>query len=256
VPPRKKAAAKPPPLTDADVTSLRSRVQAGEKPRVIVRTASAAVPAGTRGNVIRVGNPADGEFIVVGLGKDQVPFAPNELALSARNGRVMAAPTPAKKSTGTTSARSGRARAAPPAKAAKKPTRPGPAAARATAARAAAAKSAVKVTSTARKRTTAAPRGRGKSRRTLPPLVVTLRFNNDQWTVEAVRGARRLAKATPVRPGAVKAFADLVDEPTVRDALTETVESSRSVVEERAAALRAELLAAEAALKEYEARRR
>ncbi|HET9187018.1 MAG TPA: hypothetical protein VFN80_03620 [Acidothermaceae bacterium] len=54
----------------------------------------------------------------------------------------------------------------------------------------------------------------------------------------------------------MKAFADLVDESAVRDALTETIESCRSVVEERAASLRAELEAAEAALKEYEAKRR
>ena len=85
---------------------------------------------------------------------------------------------------------------------------------------------------------------------------MTLRFGEGEWTVEASRGARRLAKSTPIRPGAVKAFADLVDEPTVSEALTETIESCRSVVEERAAALRAELLAAEAALEEYDARKR
>jgi hypothetical protein len=54
----------------------------------------------------------------------------------------------------------------------------------------------------------------------------------------------------------VKAFADHVDEPAGRDALTETVESCRAVVEERALKLRAELEAAEASLKEYDARRR
>src|SRR6478672_5135902 len=84
VPPRKKAAARPPALTAEDVAGLRARLSAGEKPRVIVRAASAAVPAGTRGNVIRMGNPKEGEFIVVRLGRDEVPFAPNELALSAR----------------------------------------------------------------------------------------------------------------------------------------------------------------------------
>ncbi|MDQ1696471.1 MAG: hypothetical protein QOJ03_1824, partial [Frankiaceae bacterium] len=41
-----------------------------------------------------------------------------------------------------------------------------------------------------------------------------------------------------------------------RDALSQTVASSRAVVEERAQKLRAELHAAETALKEYEARRR
>jgi hypothetical protein len=101
------------------------------------------------------------------------------------------------------------------------------------------------------KRTAAAAK-----RKALPPLVVVLRFTKGDWTVEAARGARRVSKAVPVRPGAVKAFADLVEDGAVREALTETIESCRSVVEERAAALRAELVAAEAALKDYDARRR
>jgi len=85
---------------------------------------------------------------------------------------------------------------------------------------------------------------------------VTLRFTDGEWSVEAQRGARRLARPSALRPGAVKAFADLDDDPEVREALTETVESCRAVVEERAAKLRAELEAAEASLQEYEARRR
>jgi hypothetical protein len=83
-----------------------------------------------------------------------------------------------------------------------------------------------------------------------------MRFADSRWTIEAQRGSRRLAKAQPLRPGAVSAFAEHVDEESVRDALVETVESCRAVVEEKAAVLRAELDAAEAALREYDARRR
>jgi hypothetical protein len=240
VPPRKKAPAGPPALTDGDVADLRARLSAGEKPRVVVRTASAAVPAGTRGNVVRIGNPNDGEFIVVRLGRDEVPFAPSELAVGGRGGRPAAASAAA-------------APAAPaPARAAKKPAAPAKRAAPvkrsapAPAKRPAAAKK-----SAPPKRTAAAAK-----RKALPPLVVVLRFTEGDWTVEAARGARRVSKAVPVRPGAVKAFADLVEDGAVREALTETIESCRSVVEERAAALRAELVAAEAALKDYDARRR
>ncbi|MDQ1685521.1 MAG: hypothetical protein QOC82_2258, partial [Frankiaceae bacterium] len=97
MPPRKKAAAGPPALTDGDVADLRARLTGGDKPRVVVRTASAAVPAGTRGNVVRIGNPSDGEFIVVRLGRDEVPFAPSELAVGGRGGRPakVAPPPPA-----------------------------------------------------------------------------------------------------------------------------------------------------------------
>jgi hypothetical protein len=232
VPPRKKAPAGPPALTDADVADLRARLAAGDKPRVVVRTASAAVPAGTGGNVVRMGNPSDGEFVVVRLGRDEVPFAPSELAVGGRGGRpAKAAPAPpapprapAKKAPA--------ARKAGPPPPAKKSAPPAPA-----------------------KRRAASPPTAAK-RKTLPPLVVTLRFTDGDWTVEASRGARRVSRAVPVRPGAVKAFADLVEDGAVREALTETIESCRSVVEERAAALRAELQAAEAALKDYESRRR
>jgi len=235
VPPRKKAPPGPPALTDGDVAGLRARLSAGEKPRVVVRTASAAVPAGTRGNVVRIGNPSDGEFIVVRLGRDEVPFAPNELAAGGRGGRPAKAapPAPVKK------AAAKKASAAAPAKKATAP------------AKKAAAPAPAKKAPTRAKRPVAAAK-----RKALPPLVVTLRFTDGDWTVEASRGARRVSKAVSVRPGAVKAFADLVEDGAVREALTETIESCRSVVEERAAALRAELEMAEAALKDYDARRR
>jgi hypothetical protein len=79
-----------------------------------------------------------------------------------------------------------------------------------------------------------------------------MRFRDGDWTVEAQRGARRLSRASSLRPGAVSAFAEHVDDDAVREALVETVDSCRAVVEERAAALRAELGAAEAALRDYE----
>jgi hypothetical protein len=245
VPVRKKASPAPPKLTDADVDVLRARVQAGEKPRVLVRAASAAVPAGTRGNIVRIGKPSEGEYVVVRLGKDEVPFAPSELAMTGRPG-ALAPPPPAKKAPA--------AKKAAPATKPTTATKPAPAARKAAPAAPVPAKRPSPASKPPARSGTSKRAAAG--RRTPPPLIVTLRFHEGEWSVEAVRGARRLAKPSGVRPGAVKAFADLLDEETVRDALTETIESCRSVVEERAAALRAELVAAEAALKEYEARRR
>jgi hypothetical protein len=195
-----------------------------------------------------MGNPKEGEFIVVRLGRDEVPFAPNELALSARGKTATATAAksaPTKSATAKSTAPKKTSRPA----AAKKVTRPKPAPARTAAAKAAPAKAAPARTTTRRasKRT---------SRRGQHPLTVTLRFVDGIWTVEAQRGSRRLARASALRPGAVKAFAEYVDEPTVRDAISEIVESGRTVAAERAAKLRAELEAAEASLQEYEARRR
>jgi hypothetical protein len=272
VPPRKKTAAAP-PLTDADVKDLAFRVKGGDSPRVIVRSASAAVPAGTRGNVIRIGNPSEGEYIVVRLGRDQVPFAPNELSLSTR-GRTASSTTtaatakpaaaPAKK-TAAASSRPSRASVRSTAKAATKTTKSSPARSVKTtpaksAPRAAAKETAKaapsRTTPTAARRTTSRSSSRRGKGRSPQPLTVTMRFADSRWTIEAQRGSRRLAKAQPLRPGAVSAFAEHVDEEAVRDALVETVESCRAVVEEKAAVLRAELESAEAALREYDAKRR
>lgn len=83
---------------------------------------------------------------------------------------------------------------------------------------------------------------------------MTLRFDGDGWSAEATRGARRLARPAPLRPGAVGALAEHVDDEALRTALVDTVEACRAVVEDRAARLRAELQDAEAALRDYETR--
>jgi hypothetical protein len=164
-----------------------------------------SVAAGTRGNVVRLGDPKDNEYVVVRLGRDEVPFAPSELSLSTRSKSTVVAPPPP-------------AKPAPPAP---RPRRKAP---------------------------TPVPR------RATPPLTVTLRFRGDEWTVEAQRGSRRVSRPGPLRPGAVSAFAEHVDDDVIRDALVETVDSCRAVVEQRAAALRAELQEAEAALRAYESK--
>ncbi|HVT63637.1 MAG TPA: DUF6319 family protein [Mycobacteriales bacterium] len=211
--PTRRTPATPPALSDEDVASLREKVKSGEKPRVVIRAASAAVAAGTRGNVIKVGNPKEGEYIVVRLGKDEVPFAPNELGIPGRS----APPAP---------------RSVAPVKA--------PATASA-APRQVAKRSPVK---------------RSAPGKRVAPITVTLRFRDSGWTVEAQRGSRRLARPTPLRPGAVSALADHLDDEGLREALVEAVDSCRSVVEAERAALRAKLEAAEAALRDYDAKPR
>lgn len=247
MPTRKKASPKPPALTTDDVSWLRSQVGSGDKPPVIVRAASAAVPAGTRGHVIRMGPASEGEFIVVRLGRDEVPFAPAELALSprARSGSRTPAKAAAAKRVAAKSAGVKRTTAT---RAATRPAKKAPAKAAPSAAPAKAA--APKRTPAPKARRTTAKRGAAQ------PLTVTVKFGDGRWTVEAQRGSRRLAKPSQLRPGAVKAFADLVDEEAIRGAITDIVESGRAVIEERAQKLRAELQAAEESLRDFEARRR
>jgi hypothetical protein len=223
-----------------------------------------------------MGNPSEGEFIVVRLGRDEVPFAPPELALSPR-ARSAVKFTPGKTAA---AAKSAPAKSAPPRKTAgRKSTAKKATATRTTAApakeqaakaapvraasvnaapakaarvKAVPAKAAAATTmrSATRRRRTSGKRGAAQ------PLTVTVRYADDRWTVEAQRGSRRLTRPSQLRPGAVKAFAELVDDDAIRDAITGIVESGRAVIEERALKLRAELELAEASLRDYESRRR
>lgn len=201
-----RASSVPPSLTDDDLTDLRAKLAADEKPRVVVLVASAAVPAGTRGNVIRLGDPADTEYIVVRLGRDEVPFAPSELGIPGRKAPAVAKPLSAPKA----------------------PRAP---------------------RSTARK-----PAGAASPAKRVLPMTVVLRFKDGGWTVEAQRGAKRLAKPAALRPGAVSALAEHLDDDGVRAALTETVEACRAVVEQQAAELRDLLAKTEMTLRDYESR--
>lgn len=200
----------PPPLSEDDLAELRAKLSAGEAPRVVVLVASAAVAAGTRGNVIRLGDPAESEYIVVRLGRDEVPFAPTELGLPRKGA---SAPPRAARASRTSTKSAGAARAT----------------------RASAAKAA-----------TPAKR--------VAPMTVVMRFRDGAWTVEAQRGAKRLAKPAALRPGAVSAFAEHLDDESVRSALVETVEACRAVVEQQAAELRALLAETEMTLRDYESR--
>jgi hypothetical protein len=165
--------------------------------------------------VIRLGDPADSEYIVVRLGRDEVPFAPTELGIPGRKG-----PAPAK-----------------PVKPVKEPKPPRePRAPKPPVARASSARSA------------------SPPAKRVPPMTVVMRFRDGAWTVEAQRGAKRVGKPGPLRPGAVSAFAEHLDDDAVRDALTETVEACRAVVEQQAAELRALLAETEITLRDYESK--
>lgn len=244
MPPRRSARPVPSPLTDEQVAQLRADVRAGRSPRVVIRTPSAGLPAGTRGPVLRVGDPAaESEFIVVGLGGDEIPFAPAELALPGAAGRR----TPDKQ-------------AGPPAAPAVLPAEPSgsvppspPAPPPATARpRTRAGKPPLR-TAAPTPATKAPALSRAARRKPPGPVSLTLRFADGRWTAEAARGGKRVGgKAVPVRAGAVAALAELIDDEHVSGLIAETVEACRSEVEERAAHLRAQLAEAEQALREYE----
>ncbi|MDP9406817.1 MAG: hypothetical protein M3P95_02720, partial [Actinomycetota bacterium] len=72
------------PLTDDDVARLRGQLSGGAEPRVQLLVDTPAAPAGTRGPVVALRDPAvEPEFIVLRVSGDEVPFGPAELTWPA-----------------------------------------------------------------------------------------------------------------------------------------------------------------------------
>ncbi len=242
----------PAPLAPEQVAELREQVGRGEQPRVVVRSGSAGLAAGARGSVVRVGEPqhdAD-EFIVVRVGKDEIPFAPAELGLPGRRG-LAAVPEATAAERSRTAPRKQPARSRTPRKAVPAKQAAEQAGAQAPQEYAAQAPAGADAPARPAKRT-AARRPSRAARRPASPVTLTLRFADGTWTAEATRGSRRVGRAAPVRAGAVRALADLIDDEAVSTLIAETVDSCRAEAEGRAAELREQLRAAEAALKEYD----
>ncbi len=214
---------------------------------LLVDTALGA--AGTSVPVVGFADPAVGEFISIRLRDDVVPFSPAELSLPVRGPKAAPAtevpaslpleppeqpsPRPSHPSQGYRPSgepsRPARLVAVPeptaPAPQAQTQTQPQPSAAPAKAAKRRPAK------------------GGGMS--------VTMRFSGQAWTYETTRGGKRSA-GRPLTLAAVRAFADRLDDPSLRRDLLGAIDVCRQQVQTRAEALRAELERVEVELAELE----
>jgi len=73
-------------LTPTDIGAIREQLSAGRKPRIVF-TESAGQIAGQQGHVVALTDPAGSdEWIVVQFGRDELPFAPVDLATPTRGG--------------------------------------------------------------------------------------------------------------------------------------------------------------------------
>jgi hypothetical protein len=244
-------------LTDADVRTLQQQLaDGGQRPKVALLRDSALGPAGTPGAVVTITEPAVGECVIVRVRGDDLPFAADELTWPVRKprGRPRKEATETKAATPATPA----ATAAPAAVAAKPeapaaapptppptpPPAPAPTPPPPTAPPAAAQMQeapAPKKTAARRRTAAGAP----------PPFSVSLRFTGKGWTSESSRSGKR-SKPQPVSLAAMRALAVRLDDVDLRNTIIASLDHCRREVEERAAALRAELEAAEIALAELE----
>jgi hypothetical protein len=214
---------------------------------LLVDTALGA--AGTSVPVVGFADPAVGEFISIRLRDDVVPFSPTELSLPVRGPKASAeappapaalpldppaAARPSHPSQGyrpsNEPARPARLVAVPEPQASAAPAAPAPATAPAPAAAKAAGKR-------------RPAKGAGMS--------VTMRFSGQAWTYESTRGGKR-STGKPLSLAAVRAFADRLDDPSLRRDLLGAIDVCRHQVQTRAEALRAELERVEVELAELD----
>lgn len=222
-------------LDEVQLATLRSQVADGKTPRVAV--SGTHFPPGTMGQIVRIGDPgSDGnDFITVRVKVDRVvdelQFAPAELTSTVPGQKVEPKPRP-----------SAAAPAAGASKAAARRQSPPP------------AKAAVKVRPSAAARPTApandSARATPAKRRSAPakPVTITITSSGADWNLNVQRGSRAVIRSLAITPGVVSAFAKLVANAELTEAVSEINDAARYEAEERAARLRAELSAVEAVL--------
>ncbi|MEH1168503.1 hypothetical protein V6V47_24265 [Micromonospora sp. CPCC 205539] len=216
-------------LSTDEVQSLREALAAGRRPRVVF-TASAGQIAGQVGQVTELTDPeVSDEFVVVRFGRDELPFAPADLAVAPKGaGRRAPEPKPEPEPE-------------PPVVAAPEFVLDTP---RVSAQR----QEEPKVEQTEKppaRRAVKAVKPKGPA-----GLTVTLAYAEGEWTVAAQQGAKALAKPYVVKPAEALKMVALVDVPGVQEAVEQILGTERAEAEQQADKLRAELAEIEARLAE------
>ncbi|MCI0688180.1 MAG: hypothetical protein L0Y54_13230, partial [Sporichthyaceae bacterium] len=90
--------------------------------------------------------------------------------------------------------------------------------------------------------------------KTPAPLVVTLSYADQRWTVAAQHGSKSLAKPYAITPTEALRMLAMIEVPGVHDAVTSIMAAERIEAEHRAQRLRAELAEIESRLVELSKR--
>jgi hypothetical protein len=238
--------AEPPGLSSADLTSIREGLAAGRRQKVVFTPAAGQI-AGQSGQVVAFADPdTTDEWVVVRFGRDELPFAPADLALPGRAGRRRAAqPRPA-----VPAPRRGPVVTKSTVDAPQRTVRGPVHGTRPAGSRAAGAGDGVPVESAARPAARAATRPK-------PPaaLTVTLAYTAGEWTLGAMQGAKAIAKPYPVKPSAALRLVSMMDIAGLPEAVERIVAAERVQAQREADRLRAQLAELEARLVELAERR-
>jgi hypothetical protein len=247
-------------LTTQDLNGIRTTLASGRKPKVVFTEAAGQI-AGQAGQVVALRDPADDEWVVVRFGRDELPFAPVDLAVPARGSTrrtaTRRAATPAEP----------RPPADPPpaARPSAKPTTSAPPAAippqrlenpmpstpsstvDTTAPPASTAPTGAPINDRERPaRKVSAPRQ--PKVKAPPSLTVTLSYTDGDWFVGAQQGSKSLAKPYVIKAGEALRMVGLLDVPGVHEAVEQIIAAERAEANSHAERLRAELAEIEARL--------
>lgn len=225
-------------LSTSDLQVIEETLATGKNPKVVFTDAAGQI-AGRIGKVIRLEEPAEGEFVTVRFGNDELPFSAADVRLPER-GELSRTPRKAAEpeevappkgaplledrhngvdnGTNMRGQMSEMDNGAVPQQAAA----PAPA-----------------------PRKKAAPKPKGG-----PELTVTLQFKDDEWTVAASKGTKMVARALPVKASAALEMVRSLESPAVAALVEEIVDQARATAAEEAERLRAQLAELEARLAE------
>ena len=246
------------PLSDEDLASARADLESGRPVTVWFTPAAVGVPADGSAKVVSIEDAAAGDFIQVRPAgtRDTMFCSPNELTRvrppRKRAGRA-AEPAPRKTAVSPPAV-------SPPAR----PAAPAPAPSDAAPSRAVPSAAAEESGPKPEPKTGPKPdpepateaRSERKPERPRPagsrPAEVTVTLNagaEGEWTVEVMVGKKRKVRPTPVQPADVAKAARALP-PAVAEAIESSLEAARQRQLERVERLRAELEAAQRALRD------
>lgn len=235
-------------LSTADVQVIEETLAAGKHPKVVF-TDSAGQIAGRVGKVMRLEEPAEGEFVTVRFGNDELPFSAADVRIPAR-GEL---------------SRTTRKAPAEPEEPAVAPPRGAPLLAErhndvdngsnGTTNRG--AMSDQESGASVPRQTDASDANRPAPRRKAaakpkagPELTVSLVFKDDEWSVSASKGTKVIARPVPVKASKAVELVNSLESPAVAAVVEEIVEQSRLAASEEADRLRQQLADVEARLAE------
>jgi hypothetical protein len=247
-------------LTTQDLNGIRTTLASGRKPKVFFTEAAGQI-AGQAGQVVALRDPAEDEWVVVRFGRDELPFAPVDLAVpprgSTRRTATRRAATPAEPGVAADPPPAARPSAKPtasPPPAAIPPQRqenPMPSTPSSTvdttapAASTAPAEAPINGRERPARKVSAPRQAKVKAP---PSLTVTLSYTDGDWFVGAQQGSKSLAKPYVIKAGEALRMVGLLDVPGVHEAVEQIIAAERAEANAHAERLRSELAEIEARL--------